>query len=490
MSSLRQNIKLNSEDFPWVDSLPSNWNVCRLRNVVEMLVSNVDKIKNESEFPVRLCNYVDVYKNDRITEKLSFMVASATKEEINQFRLHRDDVIITKDSEMWNDIGVPSLVMYTSDDLICGYHLAILRAQKDKLLGSYLFRVLQGRDFQIQFFIAANGVTRYGLSQNSIKSVLVPVPPLDEQEAIVRFLDHTDRKIKHYIRAKQKLIKLLNEQKQAIIHQAVTRGLDTNLRLKPSGVEWLGDVPINWSVQPLKRCVSTKITDGPHESPEFLDSGIPFMSAESMVNGHLDFSHKRGYISRETHDIYCKKCFPRLNDIFMCKSGATTGKVAIVETNEEFSIWSPLALIRANQKIIIQELLFYILQSKYVQRQVQTTWSYGTQPNLSMGAMEKLVIAIPPIEDQMNILGKIKFSIDKIEKIVSFSYMEISTIRDYLSRLISDVITGKVDIRKAAAQLPDILEEPQVEIEPLEEDDAIEVEELQEMEINGDNYET
>ncbi|WP_343425680.1 hypothetical protein [Candidatus Amarolinea dominans] len=107
---------------------------------------------------------------------------------------------------------------------------------------------MQSQGVASQYYVSANGVTRYGLSHDAIKSVLVPVPPPDEQAAIVRYLDYVDRRIRRYIRAKQKLIALLNEQKQGIIHQAVTRGLDPNVRLKPSGVEWLGDVPEHWEI--------------------------------------------------------------------------------------------------------------------------------------------------------------------------------------------------------------------------------------------------
>ena len=158
-------------------------------------------------------------------------------------------MLITKDSEAWNDIGVPALVEDAATDLICGYHLALLRPFEDTLSGGYLFRAMQSTGVAYQFHVEANGVTRYGLSHARSSPSGYPLPPLPEQAAIVRFLDHADRRIRRYIRAKQKLIKLLEEQKQAIIHRAVTRGLDPNVRLKPSGVEWLGDVPEHWEVR-------------------------------------------------------------------------------------------------------------------------------------------------------------------------------------------------------------------------------------------------
>jgi len=111
----------------WLGQVPEHWEVRRLRNAAEMRVSNVDKHTRDDEVPVRLCNYVDVYKHDRIRNKIPFMRATASPEEVARFLLKRGDVLITKDSEAWDDIGVPALVEEPADDLICGYHLALLR---------------------------------------------------------------------------------------------------------------------------------------------------------------------------------------------------------------------------------------------------------------------------------------------------------------------------------------------------------------------------
>ena len=176
---------------PGLGDVPAHWEMRRLRSVAGMRVSNVDKHTKEEELPVRLCNYVDVYKNDRITQQIPFMAATASAEEIERFRLHGGDVLITKDSEAWDDIGVPALVTEPSEDLISGYHLAILRP-KAGIHGGYLFWALQSKPAAYQFHVEAKGVTRFGLSHNEIQSVTLPLPPPEEQAAIVRFLDHAD----------------------------------------------------------------------------------------------------------------------------------------------------------------------------------------------------------------------------------------------------------------------------------------------------------
>ena len=231
----------------WLGDVPAHWQVRRLRTVAEMRVSNVDKHTKEDELPVRLCNYVDVYKNDRITQAIPFMRATASLDEVKRFGLKPGDVLITKDSEAWDDIGVPALVAESSDDLLSGYHLALLRPFRTTI-GAYLALALQSKGVAYQFHVGANGVTRYGLTQTSIQSVCLPLPPLPEQRAIVRYLDHVDDRIRRYVSAKEKLIALLEEERQAVIHRAVTRGLVPNVPLKPSGVKWLGDVPAHWEV--------------------------------------------------------------------------------------------------------------------------------------------------------------------------------------------------------------------------------------------------
>ena len=223
-------------EIEWLGKVPAHWEVRRLGTIAEMRVSNVDKHSRDGELPVRLCNCVDVYKADRIQTKMALMAATATAEEIEKFRLLPGDVLITKDSEAWDDIGVPALVEGATDNTVCGYHLALLRPFSGTVAGGFLFRAVQSAVVAYQFHVRANGVTRYGLTHNAIKSALLPLPPLPEQSAIVRFLDYADRRIQRYLRAKEKLIgassradqsaSLIGEYRTRLIADAVTGKLD------------------------------------------------------------------------------------------------------------------------------------------------------------------------------------------------------------------------------------------------------------------------
>ena len=217
IAHLKPYSEMKNSGVPWLGEVPEHWEVRRLLNVCELRVSNVDKHTKEGETPVRLCNYVDVTRTTAFNPAWPSWRQLPPRDELERFRLRSGDVLITKDSEAWNDIGVPALVQEVDDDVVSGYHLALLRSDAGHLNGEFLYRAVLSRSVAYQFHVHANGVTRYGLSHEAIKSVCLPIPPLAEQAAIARFLDHADRRIRRYVRAKQQLITLLEEQKQALI---------------------------------------------------------------------------------------------------------------------------------------------------------------------------------------------------------------------------------------------------------------------------------
>ena len=223
---LDPNVPFKSSGIDWLGEVPEHWRMMRICHVADMLVSNVDKHSHEHEEPVRLCNYVDVYKNEAITDQLKFMVATASKDEVLRFRVQIGDVIITKDSELWSDIGVPAVVRHQADDLVCGYHLAILRPNASELSGEFLLRCLQDRLIATQLHIAANGTTRYGLSQGSIKSCLIPVPPFEEQGHLVTHLMEATRDLTLAISKTQAEIDLIREHRTRLVADVVTGQLD------------------------------------------------------------------------------------------------------------------------------------------------------------------------------------------------------------------------------------------------------------------------
>ena len=176
-------------------TLPSGWREVALGNAIDLTLSSVDKKSKGNESPVLLCNYTDVYKNSFIRSGMEFMAATATEREINRCTLAVGDVVITKDSEAHDDIGVPALVRDNIEGLVCGYHLAILRPKPATIEGMFLLYSLSVDSAQEQFHSYANGITRFGLRKDDIGRVQIPLPPLQEQREIAGVLGALDDKI-------------------------------------------------------------------------------------------------------------------------------------------------------------------------------------------------------------------------------------------------------------------------------------------------------
>lgn len=221
--------------------------------------------------------------------------------------------------------------------------------------------------------------------------------------------------------------------------------------MKDSDIEWLGDIPVNWNIRSLKRVLSTSITDGPHETPILYAEGIPFVSAESVKGGIINLDYKRGYISLEDHEIFQRKVSPKKGDIFIVKSGATTGNVGLVITDQVFDIWSPLALVRGDSSTVEQEFLYYQLLSNIFRVQVEQGWSYGTQQNISMKALGNIKVMVPPLEEQKTIIKYLHNKCDQIDTIIAKEQSVIEKLQEYKRAIITNAVVKGLDVTAETA---------------------------------------
>lgn len=318
----------------------------------------------------------------------------------------------------------------------------------DLALPKYIHYLLRNSIYITQYLSRSKGirVNQWDLDPDEFKSIDVLLPTKEEQFQIAAFLDHETAKIDTLIDKQQQLIELLKEKRQAVISHAVTKGLDPDVPMKDSGVEWLGEVPEHWKVLAIKKIVSTPITDGPHETPNFIDEGISFISAEAISSGVIDFSKQRACISIKDHIRFSEKYKPHLYDIYMVKSGATTGVSAIVETINDFNIWSPLAALRCSE-IAFPYFVLYFLRSQQFLTAIELNWSFGTQQNIGMGVIGNIYISCPPIKEAIIISDHIRQKCSKIESLITLATHQISLIQERRTALISAAVTGKIDVR-------------------------------------------
>lgn len=218
---LNPKVKMKDSGVEWIGKILEGWEVKRLKYLANCFPSNVDKHIKASEKQVRLCNYTDVYKNDYINDEMDFMEATASEDQIKKFTLEKGDIVITKDSETASDIAVPAFIHDNLTNVVCGYHLAIIRTYNE-IVPEYLFRAFQCKIFNVQFEICSNGITRVGLGNSDLKKGLFLLPPVEEQISISEFIETSNQKIATAISLKQKEIEKLKEYKATLINSAVT----------------------------------------------------------------------------------------------------------------------------------------------------------------------------------------------------------------------------------------------------------------------------
>ena len=269
-------------------------------------------------------------------------------------------------------------------------------------LGYYYYYYLMLDHTKELLHLAKN--LRHSFTAEQLGQLKVPMPPYEEQQAIASYLDDRCSKLDEIIAEAEKSIEEYKELKQAVITEAVTKGL-RNSSITYSGDPNIGEISVGWNVCKTLYGLIMPITDGPHTTPVLYDEGVPFISAEAVScgQGSIDFDHMRGYISEEFYQECCKKYIPAIDDIYMIKSGATTGRVSMVDTDRKFTIWSPLAVFRVNSSRLIPRYLYYFLQSKPYQQQVQLGWTFGTQQNIGMRTLEKLKICMPPLDTVIDV---------------------------------------------------------------------------------------
>lgn len=430
----------------WIGEIPIDWNVGRikynyyLKGRIGWQGLKADEFIDEGPYLVTGTDF----EGGKVNWNTCYHISQERYDEAPEIHVNIGDLLITKDGT----VGKVAFIDDKPEQVSLNSHLLIMRPLNEKYNNRYLFWVIQSPVFDKYFGLSQNGTIMASLSQEKINDFSFALPSENVQKRIVGYLDSKCAKIDSIIEKQQAIIEKLKEYKLSVITEAVTKGIISDVEMKDSGVEWIGNIPISWTVGKTLYALSMPITDGPHETPELYDEGIPFVSAEAVScgNGVIDFDHIRGYISKAFYEECCKKYVPQMNDIYMIKSGATTGKVAIVDTDKIFTIWSPLGVFRCNPDKMYYMYLYYFLQSDTYQKQVQDKWTFGTQQNIGMRSLEKLMICFPSIEEQKEIAEYIYSQCKMIEKNISTKQVIVEKLKEYKKSLIYEVVTGKKEL--------------------------------------------
>ena len=352
----------------------------------------------------------------------------------------------------------------------------VMRLRNAEDLPSYFHHLYRTPQFAKEAERWSYGITSdmWSLRPEHFKMIYTPEPPIDEQAAIVRFLDWVNGRLEWAIRAKRKVIALLNEQKQAIIHRAVTRGLDPSVPLKPSGIPWLGDIPLYWEVRRLRTLVHR------------IDQGVSPLAVGFLAEGDSWGVLKSGCVNRgifrETEHKQLASSFEidpaivvKIGDVLIsraCGSPSLVGSVGRIKSLRYQLILSDKTFRACFRSFVNADFMVFAMNCRYYRHQVEQAISgaEGMANNLPLSSLRDFTFAIPPLAEATAIADKLEEETEVTLIAISRLEREIDLLREYRTRLVADVVTGKLDVREAAAKLP--VEEQTIEPEELVEDDS------------------
>jgi len=445
---VKQYKKYNESGIEWIGEIPNKWNIVKLKFLADTKFSSVDRHELEEEIRVAICHYPQAYKNEKINTETALSTGTCNQNELDNFSLKKGQVIITKDSETADDIGIPTYVEEDIPNAVCGYHLAILQSTHKNFNTKFLFRYLQSNHVNYYFENNSNGVTRFGLGKPTIENLAVPLPSIEEQSQIVFYLNDQTGIIDQIISKKQKLIELLKEKRQATISEAVTKGLNPNAKMKESGVEWLGEIPVDWKLTPF-RFIAVKIGSGvtPKGGAEvYKEEGVTFIRSQNVhFDGlRLDDVAK---IDLETHEKMSNSKV-QFKDVLLNITGASIGRCCVVNIDEEMNVNQHVCIIRPKSSKVVSEYLNLVLQSDIGQTQVRMELTGGNRDGLTFEALKAFVLPLPALKLQDEIVNQVSIQINQLFELETKIISQIEKLKEFRQSIISEAVTGKIDVRE------------------------------------------
>jgi len=438
----------------WLCEIPKHWELPRLALVLEERREvNIDREVTRVLSVVRDRGVIPYEERGNMGNKKS--------DDITRYKVVRpNDIVVNSMNVIIGSVGVSRF----SGCLSPVYY--VLKTRWPSNRPEYFDAVFKVKPFQRSLSRIGNGILahRMRISMNLLKCERVPRPPTDEQVAIVRYLSAADASISRFIRNRRRLIALLNEQKQAIINQAVTRGLDPNVRLKPSGVDWLGEIPEHWEVRKLKYLVSFSGGGTPAKAVErYWRGDIPWVSPKDMKCPMI--TDASDHISAQALESCAGSLVEPDALLLVVRSGIlrrtipTAINAVSVAINQDMKALRPVGSLSTEYlKLLIDgcsnRLLF------------EWTKSGATVESIEHEYLANTMMPVPPLDEQADIVAHADKESGPIATTIDLTVRQVDLVREYRTRLISDVVTGKVDVRGLAP----MSEEEPIEPEAMEED--------------------
>ncbi len=450
---------------PWLGTIPAHWVVAAARSVFEEVGSpgHVDE-------PL-----LSVTISRGVLLQSELLASSGKRDSSNldrsKYKLVEPGDIAYNKMRAWQ--GAFGLSQHRG---IVSPAYVVVRPRRD--CGLYLHHLLRTPGFAKEAERWSYGITsdQWSLRPEHFKMIALPVPPTAEQAAIVKYLAHAHRRIDRAIAAKRKLITLLEEQKQAIINQAVTRSIDSRLPLKDSGVPWLGTIPAHWRAARFKQVVGFQ--EGPGiMAADFRDVGIPLLRISCMAGHEVDL---RGcnYLDPGAVEARWSKFRVRAGDYLLSASGSTGAVKPVGESAVGAVPYTGLIRLWQRTPDVDMEFVRLAMTAAPFASQIDQAKSGVGIEHFGPTHLKRMWIALPPIEEQVAIVADVAAATRSIDASAVAAGREVELLREFRVRLTSDVVTGQVDVRHLAATLPELDRKEVVDVSGTDDDLADEFDDM------------
>lgn len=325
-----------------------------------------------------------------------------------------------------------------------------LEFEADTCIPKFFMRWVQGLNDNLLLAWAKQGATVESIEHSYLADTVIPLPPPEEQSAIITFLDRETAKIDALIVEQEKLIDLLAEKRQATISHAVTKGLNPDAAMKDAGMARLGKVPAHWKITQLKR-LCDRITDGAHISPETEGGTYSFVSTKDLDGESIDFD--KCLLTSPSSFEYLQRtgCRPAIGDVLFSKDG-TIGRTVVVRDSREFVVASSLIIITPSANMLDSDFLNYLCKSSVVSGQVEGFIKGAGLPRLSIQNLLKVVGLFPPMEEQQAISDHLRVETQKVDVLSAAAERAVALLKERRIALIAATVTGQIDVRNIMVQ--------------------------------------
>lgn len=420
----------------WIGEIPSHWEMLTLKYCCSLKGRIGWNGLRSEEFKDLSYAYL-VTGQDFIGSEIDwskcYQISQERYDEDPYIQLSNGDMLITKDGT----IGKVAKVTNLDKPACLNSGIFVIKQKGTYFNQSFMYWMLCSNVLKEFNVYTQTGATIAHLYQNVFENMPCILPPISEQTAIASYLDNVTSKIDTAISQQQKMIELLNERKQIIINNAVTKGLDPNVKMKDSGVDWIGEIPEGWNCVPIKHLI--KFVNGyAFDSNEFKSEGdVPVVRISNITDGKVCLddivyvSYKKDLESYVTHK----------GDLLIAMSGATTGKVGI-DTNGGLYINQRVGAIRCD----FPQFVYYWLNTTFFKEYVLLSALGSAQPNISSQGISNFQICLPTENEIEEIVLHVKGELDKIEPSISNANKQISLLHERKQIIINEVVTGKVKV--------------------------------------------